>query len=200
MSDELDLNLSDSGITEVPLPPHAASVHRLDLTNNQLRSFDALRHFSSLAELVLDKNELESLEALPAIPHLSILWLNNNSLSDLNQTIDTISSRCPNLEYLSMMRNPACPDAYFSDGDVESYNRYRCFVISKLSKLKFLDSTPVTDDERKEAALRGSMMRIAKPVQQVCQSFWHEQFVSSPSIGCLLLVYSAIGCLAVIFK
>ena len=42
-------------------------------------------------------------------------------------------------------------------------NFFRYYVINQLPKLKFLDSTAVTEEERQEAERRGHLMKIAKP-------------------------------------
>lgn len=62
-----------------------------------------------------------------------------------------------------MLKNPACPDMYFSDGEAEAYQRYRFYVIYRLPSLEFLDSTPISDEERKEAKRVGKYMTVATP-------------------------------------
>jgi hypothetical protein len=61
-----------------------------------------------------------------------------------------------------MLKNPACPN-YFVGKDGEDYKRYRYFVLFKLKKLKFLDSSPVSAEERKQAEKQGAYMIPAKP-------------------------------------
>lgn len=50
----------------------------------------------------------------------------------------------------SMLKNDACPN-FFNGGTVEQYEDYRMFVLSRLQNLQVLDSTQVTDEERKKA-------------------------------------------------
>ena len=47
----------------------------------------------------------------------------------------------------------------------------RYYVLHKLPALKFLDSRPVKDDERKEAQRVGAYMRIITPAQEEMVSF-----------------------------
>jgi len=78
--------------------------------------------------------------------------------------MDEIEKKFPNLSYLSMMKNPACPNMYFSDGEAEAYQRYRYYVIFRLKKLKFLDATPIDSSEQKESERIGKFQIAAKPV------------------------------------
>eukprot|EP00456_Euglypha_rotunda_P089451 TRINITY_DN9264_c0_g1_i8.p1 TRINITY_DN9264_c0_g1~~TRINITY_DN9264_c0_g1_i8.p1 ORF type:complete len:180 (+),score=30.08 TRINITY_DN9264_c0_g1_i8:111-650(+) len=119
-----------------------------------------------LETLVLDKNNLQNFEGWPVLKSVTTLWLNNNNISDINAAMDDISKTFPNLSYLSMMVNPACPNMYFSDGEAEAYQRYRYYVIHRLKKLRFLDATPVDPEERKEAEKRGHLMSVARPKTQ----------------------------------
>eukprot|EP01121_Diplochlamys_sp_Union-15-3_P005057 TRINITY_DN1530_c0_g2_i1.p1 TRINITY_DN1530_c0_g2~~TRINITY_DN1530_c0_g2_i1.p1 ORF type:complete len:192 (+),score=60.83 TRINITY_DN1530_c0_g2_i1:241-816(+) len=49
-----------------------------------------------------------------------------------------------------MLYNTACPN-YFNGGTPSQYRDYRLYVISRLRKLKTLDSSDVTEEEQKEA-------------------------------------------------
>jgi len=175
---EDELNLEGQSLESVPAETvaakgSAAGIRRLDLTSNKLRSLSSLAWNGSatpwpvLEELIVDKNELSGLDGLPSLPKLSTLWLNNNRIEDLEGVLSTLEKQCPNLTYLSMLRNPATPEAYFgeSGSEMEAYGRYRLYVIWRLKKLnlQFLDATPVTPEEKKEAMLRGAYCRVAKP-------------------------------------
>jgi hypothetical protein len=102
------------------------AVTSLDLTDNRLKRFGWLRAFPRLRELILDRNQLATLRDLPVMASVETLWLNNNALGDLNEVVASVARAFPNLSYLSMLRNPACPDMYFSDGEALAYARYRC--------------------------------------------------------------------------
>jgi hypothetical protein len=70
----------------------------------------------------------------------------------------------PNVSYLSFMRNPASPPLICaSEEDASASQRYRLYVIHRLPKLQFLDAMPVSQEERKEAAVKGSFMATRKP-------------------------------------
>ena len=56
----------------------------------------------------------------------------------------------PNLFHLSLLQNDACPN-FFNGGTLQQYRDYRLYVISRFPKLKLLDSTAVTEEERTSA-------------------------------------------------
>eukprot|EP01006_Ploeotia_vitrea_P034104 TRINITY_DN65703_c4_g14_i1.p1 TRINITY_DN65703_c4_g14~~TRINITY_DN65703_c4_g14_i1.p1 ORF type:complete len:256 (+),score=121.86 TRINITY_DN65703_c4_g14_i1:48-770(+) len=186
--EESTLNLAGRKLLAVER--HVAVAHKLagtlDLTMNRVRNCEALRHMEKLRCLILDKNSIEDLASInfPVMPTVDTLWLNDNELGDLNATMDVISTKFPNLTYLSMLKNPACPNMYFSDGEAEAYQRYRYYVIHRLSKLTYLDSTPVTDEERAEAERRGKFLKVMKPDESqynrnAPENEEHEQVVAT---------------------
>jgi len=141
---------------------YGSAACQLDLSYNQLQTVDNLHLFPNLHSLVLDNNTLESDPHFPTNLHLQTLWVNNNNISDLKVFMDCVLKAFPNLTYLSMMKNPACPN-FFTGGDSDDYQRYRFYVLYRLTHLKFLDASPVTEKERKEAARVGPYMITAKP-------------------------------------
>ncbi|XP_067395588.1 leucine-rich melanocyte differentiation-associated protein isoform X3 [Emydura macquarii macquarii] len=146
---------------------------RLDLSFNLLRSLEGLKTFSCLEELILDNNLLGNDLRLPRLPHLHTLTLNKNQISDLESLLDHLSDVAPSLEYLSLLGNMACPNELVSkDKDEDDYQRYRYFVLHKLTNLKFLDTRKVTKWEREEALLRGAFMKVVKPKD--AKVFWEN--------------------------
>ncbi|XP_039338082.1 leucine-rich melanocyte differentiation-associated protein isoform X3 [Mauremys reevesii] len=138
---------------------------RLDLSFNLLRSLEGLKTFSCLEELILDNNLLGNDLRLPRLPHLHTLTLNKNQITDLESLLDHLADVVPSLEYLSLLGNMACPNELVSkDKDEDDYQRYRYFVLHKLTTLKFLDTRKVTKWEREEALLRGAFMKVVKPM------------------------------------
>uniref|UniRef100_A0A452U9K0 Leucine-rich melanocyte differentiation-associated protein n=1 Tax=Ursus maritimus TaxID=29073 RepID=A0A452U9K0_URSMA len=128
------------------------------------RSLEGLSAFGSLEELILDNNLLGNDLVLPGLPRLHALTLNKNQITDLECLLDHLAEVTPALEYLSLLGNVACPNELVSlEKDEEDYKRYRCFVLHKLPNLKFLDARKVTRQEREEALLRGSFMKVVKP-------------------------------------
>ncbi|KAM6442184.1 leucine-rich melanocyte differentiation-associated protein [Liasis olivaceus] len=138
---------------------------RLDLSFNLLRSLEGLQTFSSLEELILDNNLLQNDLRLPNLPHLHTLMLNKNQITELEGLLDHLAEVAPSLEFLSLLGNSACPNELVcKDKDEGDYQRYRYFVLHKLTNLKFLDSRKVSSKEREEAILRGAFMKVVKPV------------------------------------
>ncbi|EHB13043.1 hypothetical protein GW7_19890, partial [Heterocephalus glaber] len=135
------------------------------------RSLEGLSAFRSLEELILDNNLLGDDLVLPGLPRLHTLTLNKNQIilnfchiTDLECLLDHLTEVTPALEYLSLLGNVACPNELVSlEKDEEDYKRYRCFVLHKLPRLKFLDAQKVTRQEREEALVRGAFMKVVKP-------------------------------------
>ncbi|NXX44625.1 LRMDA protein, partial [Tricholaema leucomelas] len=132
------------------------------------RSLEGLKTFSYLEELILDNNLLGNDLLLPRLPHLHTLTLNKNQISFQRNTckilLDHLAEVVPSLQYLSLLGNMACPNELVcKEKDEDDYQRYRYFVLHKLSNLKFLDTRKVTRKEREEALVRGAFMKVVKP-------------------------------------
>lgn len=140
----------------------AAIVTEAGLQFNALtgESLADLAPFSSLETLLLDNNEIATLRFLPPLPHLHTLWLNNNELATLDDVVLPLSKQCPRLSYLSLLRNPCCPNELMGKGEAE-YRRYRLYVKYRLPTLQYLDAAPFTADEAKEARDKGQFMATA---------------------------------------
>ncbi|NXW79239.1 LRMDA protein, partial [Hirundo rustica] len=132
------------------------------------RSLEGLKTFSYLEELILDNNLLGNDLLLPRLPHLHTLTLNKNQISFQRNTckilLDHLAEVVPSLRYLSLLGNIACPNELIcKEKDEDDYQRYRYFVLHKLTNLKFLDTRKVTRREREEALIRGAFMKVVKP-------------------------------------
>ncbi|NWY59234.1 LRMDA protein, partial [Chionis minor] len=132
------------------------------------RSLEGLKTFSFLEELILDNNLLGNDLLLPRLPHLHTLTLNKNQISFQRNTykilLDHLAEAVPSLQYLSLLGNMACPNELVcKEKDEDDYQRYRYFVLHKLTNLKFLDTRKVTRREREEALVRGAFMKVVKP-------------------------------------
>ncbi|NXT48782.1 LRMDA protein, partial [Pluvianellus socialis] len=132
------------------------------------RSLEGLKTFSFLEELILDNNLLGNDLLLPRLPHLHTLTLNKNQISFQRNTykilLDHLAEVVPSLQYLSLLGNMACPNELVcKEKDEDDYQRYRYFVLHKLTNLKFLDTRKVTRREREEALVRGAFMKVVKP-------------------------------------
>ncbi|NXC61055.1 LRMDA protein, partial [Aleadryas rufinucha] len=132
------------------------------------RSLEGLKTFSYLEELILDNNLLGNDLRLPRLPHLHTLTLNKNQISFQRNTckilLEHLAEVVPSLQYLSLLGNIACPNELVcKEKDEDDYQRYRYFVLHKLTHLKFLDTRKVTTKEREEALIRGAFMKVVKP-------------------------------------
>uniref|UniRef100_A0A8C3B5M0 Leucine rich melanocyte differentiation associated n=1 Tax=Cairina moschata TaxID=8855 RepID=A0A8C3B5M0_CAIMO len=128
------------------------------------RSLEGLKTFSYLEELILDNNLLGNDLLLPRLPHLHTLTLNKNQITELESLLDHLAEVVPSLQYLSLLGNVACPNELVcKEKDEDDYQRYRYFVLHKLTNLKFLDTRKVTRREREEALVRGAFMKVVKP-------------------------------------
>lgn len=74
-----------------------------------------------------------------------------------------------------MMKNPCCPN-YFIGKDSDTYKKYRTRVLATLPKLKFLDASPVTEEERKLGKiLAQNMVRMNTMTQNKSENVEIEQ-------------------------
>jgi len=126
------------------------SVKELDLSNNNLKDLAALKGFPKLETLVLDHNQVISHTKFPFMGKLHTLWVNSNEISNLILFIDKLADNTPNLKFLSMLKNEACPN-FFNGKSLQEYADYRRYVICRLPSLTCLDSTPVSEQEKTEA-------------------------------------------------
>ena len=85
-------------------------------------------------------------------------------LHDLASFIANVKKQCPKLRYLSILKNPCCPNFLVSGGkDMHDYQLYRYFVLHQLQTLKFLDFQAVNPQELADAKRKGQFMGVAKP-------------------------------------
>lgn len=154
-----ELSLAFRPVGEIPLAVAERDgplVRTLNLTETDLVSFDRLDRFPHLESLILDKNGLAGLDGCPRLDKLNTLWFNNNNVQDLPSFMDAVVERFPSLQYLSMMRNPACPGLMdIVTPDLEACRMYRMYTLYRLPNLLVLDSEPVTAEELQNAATRG---------------------------------------------
>jgi Leucine-rich repeat (LRR) protein len=92
--------------------------------NGLVRDLSPLRGLTNLETLVLDNNQLTSHCKLPPLPRLHTLWVNKNKISNLTAFIERVEQQAPNLKFLSMLGNEACPN-YFNSGTPKQYKDYR---------------------------------------------------------------------------
>lgn len=160
------LNLVDLDLEEVPAAhlAAAAACTTLNLSENRLRAPGNLQPFSRVQTLVLDKNGLRGVGGFAPMPSVTALMVNNNEIPDIVAFLDDVARVFPALTFLACMRNPCSPPlACVSEDDVQAARRHRLYVAFRLPRLQFLDSSPVTAAERKEAAERGAYLAPRRP-------------------------------------
>ncbi|XP_058813367.1 leucine-rich melanocyte differentiation-associated protein [Topomyia yanbarensis] len=137
-------------LPEAILNLYSDRVRHLDLSYNKLSSFASLELFNNLEELVLDNNYLNDEVIFPAqLDRIKLLSLNNNKFENLDLLLTKLSLCFPNLEYLSLLGNPACPSHLLSLKYSEyDYLKYRLYIIRYLPRLRILDAQRVKKMER----------------------------------------------------
>lgn len=164
IDDNVSFQLILSGLGISVIPEAVINLYRdknithLDLSYNSLKSIEGISYFKHLESLVLDNNKIPmigggadefSRPIRIVISKLKVLSINNNRIANLDGFLRNISTCFPNLTYLSMLRNPCCPD----DLDLSSrwnilgqwiggveYKRFQAKCTSALPSLEFLDS------------------------------------------------------------
>lgn len=153
IEDEQKLIYFDQKTYKLPdaiLNLYSDRVRHLDLSYNKLSSFESLELFPKLEELVLDNNYLTDEIIFPAqLNQVKLLSLNNNKFENLDLLLTKLSLCFPNLEYLSLLGNPACPCHFLNLKHTEyEYLKYRFYIIRHLPRLRILDATRVKKMER----------------------------------------------------
>jgi hypothetical protein len=141
----------------------------LDVSFNELESLEFVNGFGALESLVADSNAVGAQQRWSPKATLTTFSVNNNKIDDLEVFLGCVRDAFPNLTFLSLLKNPCCPN-YFVGKDQQDYSRYRLFVVSMLPQLGFLDSSRVTAEERSEARRVGHLMRVAKPQQPLLRA------------------------------
>ncbi|CAL4109616.1 unnamed protein product [Meganyctiphanes norvegica] len=141
---------------------------RLDLSYNAIRTLDGLDKFPFLEELILDNNFIDDSAVFPKLQYLHTLSLNKNKICNLEALMSMMSKQVPNLRFLSLIGNEACPDQLSSmDKDENDYRLYRLYVLHHFPGLNFLDSSAVRRSELREALRRGGLMRLIRPPEHI---------------------------------
>ncbi|XP_004225756.2 leucine-rich melanocyte differentiation-associated protein [Ciona intestinalis] len=135
------------------LVQQAKQFRQLNLSHNGINDLKNIAIFVNLEILNLDNNEISDSTLFPVLPKLHSLTLNNNKIKYLQIFISRLAKHCLSLTYLSLLGNEACPHEILDSNKTEKdYENYRIFVASRLSKLKFLDWKPISNQEREKGA------------------------------------------------
>lgn len=135
--------------TEIPADflRYAEFATSIDLSHNKIKDIFDLRKFEKLQELNLDNNEIDDETKIPSMPSLRILSLNKNKLVDCEKLIRQLQENCPNLKYISLLGNEACPHPLLGYSE-EDYEQARRFIASNMPTLETIDFEEVSDNER----------------------------------------------------
>ncbi|TMS36021.1 hypothetical protein L596_003289 [Steinernema carpocapsae] len=102
-----------------------------------------LEHADKVEHLILDGNNLTEYFLNVTFANLKTLSLNTNRICDVGLLLKTVSKRCPNLSFLSLIGNPGWPH-HFSSNEPGLYKQYSCAVSKFLPRLAFLDSCKIS--------------------------------------------------------
>eukprot|EP00667_Euglena_gracilis_P006389 EG_transcript_6430 len=131
------------GLPRLPLS-HLVS---LDVSHNALVDLSGLRGAEQLQTLVADCNALVDGFELPPLPTLRYLSLAHNQIKSLVPLLQTVQQRCPDLRWISLFGNPACPGLQTSPTPAV-YSAYRHCIIAYLPAITFVEGARVTPAER----------------------------------------------------
>lgn len=121
----------------------------LDISFNCLSDLAELEQFPYIEELICDNNLLTEKSDFPKLDHLKLFSCNKNNIEDIYMFIEKIQIQFPNITYLTMLGNLACPNQLVDlSKDDYDYSRYRKYVLHSLRKLRFLDCYEITDYEK----------------------------------------------------
>lgn len=141
------LYLQDNIIEKIEGLDELTSLETLILSSNYIEEITGLSHLSSLTTIELDHNQIrsiQSLEGLTCCPSLEIVNISHNKIifEENEQQLFDILSKLQNLKVLKMDGNPF----------IRSISNYRRKIINILPQLRFLDDTPITENDRRLAA------------------------------------------------
>lgn len=178
---------------------HGQRVSHLDLSYNQLRTVEGLSLFKHLESLVLDNNKIPmigggfdeySRPVRMINPRLKVLSVNNNRIANLDSFLLNVSVCFPNLTYLSLLRNPCCPDELSSKWNMvgpwlpgrDPYREFQNKCLTALPRLQFLDSTNL--QRNKVATAKSIETRIVENLIKfkngLVEVFTEEELTPSP--------------------
>jgi hypothetical protein len=85
-----------------------------------------LQQFPYLEELICDNNMLNDETTYPRLESLKIFSCNKNRIESIQNFVKSVCDAFPNLTYLSLMGNQACPNQLIDESkDDYDYSKYR---------------------------------------------------------------------------
>ena len=100
----------------------------------------------------------------------------NPQIRDIDRLLATLTKACPNLKYLSLLGNQACPNELLGSGhDDEDYQRYRSvwLMYFTLLLLVFLEHTYVGTEKMKSTKVQTLGGKLASSIA-VCWAVRHR--------------------------
>eukprot|EP00126_Sphaerothecum_destruens_P004896 Sdes_comp18440_c0_seq1m8363 len=135
------LQLDNNIIEKIEQLSNLVHLQWLDLSFNNIETIEGLSGLVNLTDLSLFNNQITNLAGLEGLKSLKVLSMGNNNVSSLQQIL--LLRKLPQLKCLNLAGNPIC----------NPQNEYEAFVISYLSKLKYLDFRMIDESMRKEALI-----------------------------------------------
>eukprot|EP01129_Flabellula_baltica_P006970 TRINITY_DN2663_c0_g2_i1.p1 TRINITY_DN2663_c0_g2~~TRINITY_DN2663_c0_g2_i1.p1 ORF type:complete len:575 (+),score=100.78 TRINITY_DN2663_c0_g2_i1:82-1725(+) len=140
------------------------------LGNNSLTNLDFLTGFQVLEILILNNNELHENTKFPNLPSLKELSINGNLILDFAAFATKNKDSLSQIKTLETLQNPCNP--YLKS---DNYGNYRKMVLQYFPQLEFLDSSPITEEDRKALTYNNTVNtgNVSTPVPQQGQySSW----------------------------
>ncbi|KAG2146862.1 uncharacterized protein EDB93DRAFT_1147758 [Suillus bovinus] len=148
--------LGYNGLTSLSHAKISTVLSRIEILNFDSNKLDDWQHISealepctSLRRLVLSSNGIETIPSRESRPShlqgLKILSLSNNKLHN-SHDIDRLYEWCPDLETLSLAKNPLS-----EANDLSRSSRQQ--IIAKIPSLRVLDATAISTKERSDSEL-----------------------------------------------
>lgn len=123
---------------------HLKDLHYLNLNDNYIKTIENLSGMA-LETLQIKKNKvgmngISDLMGLLEIPTLTVLDISENNIDD-EAIVDEILVKMPNLRVLYLKGNPVCKKIKY----------YKKTIIAKMPELRYLDDSPVFEEDRRYA-------------------------------------------------
>jgi len=141
------LSMSTNAIDQIRGLTGLKRLRILSLGRNNIKRIEKLEDVANtLEELWLSYNSIEKLDGLTGMRRLRVLYLSNNGIKSWDELLKLRD--LPALEELLLVGNPI-----YTQSELSS-RQCRLEVIRRLPKLKKLDATPVSEQEREDVTLQ----------------------------------------------
>lgn len=147
------LHLQQNLIEKIAGLDHCVKLDSLDLSNNLIRKVENLSHLTNLTTLTLSNNnitDIESIEHITTLPKLQSLDIQANGINnkDRPEKLIDILGQCQELRVLYLKANPI----------LKHIPHYRKTIIWTCRQLRYLDDSPVFENERRRCDAWGNVL------------------------------------------